>query len=132
MPSQTQECKRCRGVGAFGYEDAPGCYAHEGECRFCQGTGEVIEDVEPCGECSALVSPDALTWAADGRWRCPGCHVRIITKIHAGEHPAYREPSEDMRRTVEMPAVSMRELVFAAVHCGLLVAAVTTWLGVLS
>lgn len=89
MTTMTSECGRCEGRGAFGHEDAPGCYSHSDVCRACKGSGMVESEVEPCDECARLVDPGALTWSLDARWRCPHCQVRREIKIVAAEHPAY-------------------------------------------
>lgn len=89
MTTIMSDCGRCEGRGAFGHEDAPGCYSHSDVCRTCKGSGVVESDVEPCGECAALTAPGALTWSPDARWRCPKCQVRREMKVVAGERPAY-------------------------------------------
>lgn len=103
----------CGDETEYGIQERAGC------CECCGGRGTDCT-CEPCGECAKVVDSGRLTWAADGRWRCPSCHVRRECKIVCGERPAFVDRvidrAEDMRRTVEQPAFSMQDLVFGAVQ----------------
>jgi hypothetical protein len=59
-------------VGSSNYD-----YDDEEEAESCGRCGFPIAgcNCTPCDACAEVVNPDRLTWAADGRWRCPGCHL---------------------------------------------------------
>jgi hypothetical protein len=63
-------------------------------CERCGGHGTACE-CAPCDACALVVNPSSLTWAADGRWRCPACHLRAEVKVLCGEHKAWRPSMAD-------------------------------------
>lgn len=98
------------------YHDQPFILdAHDDDAPRCTACGDYDATCfcAPCNDCATLTQRAALNLANDKRWRCPSCHIRAVTKILcSSERPAFiPPPSSDLKRTVETPPVSMRDLV---------------------
>lgn len=118
--TQATDCTDCNGHGAYGYEDAPGCYSYEGLCRSCKGEGTVVEEVESCDGCKKPTSPDLLqAYGPDAcpQWFCRPCMQVAMKTIALSESPAFVEPRGgfhgDFKSTAEMPAVTNEQLMAA-------------------